>query len=133
MSKSVLQRCNLRREWTIEELAVLFDEHVTGLDFEGLASKFAVPIEEIWHQLAHLFFDRCLPESEPLAPKNRQRWSPEEDAELDRLYLNNVNPADISQRLGRSVRAVCVRLLLQARIDISAERIEALGLNPDEY
>ena len=133
MAGSALNRCDINREWAVKELAVLFDEHVTGLDFELLASRFGVPIKEIWHQLAHLYFDTCLSQSEPPAPNHRKRWSVNEDAELDRLHLDNVAPAEMSKRLGRSVLAVCVRLMLLDRTEVSPQRIAALGLNPDHY
>jgi hypothetical protein len=105
MAGSALNRCDIHREWAIEELAVLFDEHVTGLDFDLLASRFDVPVKEIWHQLAHLYFDTCLSKSEPPAPNHLKRWSVHEEAELNRLYLDNVAPVEMSKRLVRCTSA----------------------------
>ena len=125
--------CDLYRTWTLAELREMFDQHVTGLDDELLASMFMVARKEIWHQLTHLYFDECLTSSNGPAPKHGERWTPQDDQELDRLYSRGIPLADIAEQLGRSKQAICLRLILDWRAVMPSNRIIALGLNPDDY
>ena len=133
MTESVIPRCELYREWSTAELKELFDQYESGMDIELLASLFSTAIKEIWHQLVHLYFAKCLTTSDSSAPNHGHYWTPTDDMELDRLYSRQIGTSEIAEALGRSEHGVCLRLVLGRRAILAPGRIRALGLDPEDY
>ena len=133
MTDAALYRCDTHKDWSTAELAELFDSFDCGMDVDLLASDFSVPLKEIWHQLVHLYCGVCVSTSDGSAPKHGQYWSPAEDAELDRMYANKQPINEIAVKLGRSLHAVCLRLVLDRRAAVPVDHLLALGLNPEDY
>lgn len=120
-------------DWEVSSQKALLEQYESGQDVDLLASEFSLPLKEIWHQLVHLYCGVCVSTSDGSAPKHGQYWSPAEDAELDRMYASGTPINEIAMNLGRSVHAVCLRLVLGRRAVVPVERLLALGLNPDDY
>ena len=119
--------------WQAGSQRALIEQYESGKDVDLLASDFSVPLKEIWHQLVHLYCGICVSTSDSSAPKHGQYWSPAEDAELDRMYANKQPINEIAVKLGRSLHAVCLRLVLDRRAAVPEDHLLSLGLDPDDY
>ena len=115
------------------DIAQIFSEQITGRSLSSLASDFGLTADEIQHQLFHFCFDLCDPESSSNSTHHGARWSPEEVNVLTDLHGSGSSPSEISAELGRSERAVAVRLLGQRTVCLTAERLKLVGLEPEDY
>lgn len=67
--------CQFAREWTLEELRTLIEEHQTGADFDHLIHIFRSSVEEIWHELIYRYFNECCVLRDVSAPRHGMRWT----------------------------------------------------------
>ena len=115
------------------DIAQIFSEQITGRSLSSLASDLGLTGDDIQHQLFHFCFDLCEPESSSSSTHHGARWSPEEVQVLTDLHGAGVSPREIAAELGRSERAVVVRLLGERTICLSSERLRLIGLEPEDY
>lgn len=102
---STRRKSDKRGEWTEERLKKLIDLYNAGVPYEDIAQKLGCSVTVAYAGIGKMRKAGRIPEI-----RADKGWTPEQDAELVRLYNEGVIFVEIGARIGRSKSAVGMRV-----------------------